>query len=998
MRVQRAEALLVLHGAPAEGAFHVWGESSRVRRTKKPALARGASAKTLIDALSSLDLRFDPRALERRTAKVWLPTVEEKATPSSRLIGDAVGGERRLAPWDVDALALDLDYAIELASLLGGERMIAPGVVLGRDFLFWQVVLRFAARLAADGRFLPSAGQAFGGWRALLDGEDYERLHALAKAMPGAARAIGEDPTQIAPLALVRDTVDRAVDLIATAASMRAPPPARSSGVHDRWVRALRGHGELELEESEGARLRDDCRQWLHPVERSAQLPYRLCVRIAEPNEDTDPWTIELLLQSKEDPSLLLSPGPILAGTDPLARETLLAFSSQAFRLVPELADRFDDMARGIPLTGAEALAFLRERAPVLESAGFRVMLPSWWTRRESTSLRTRAKIAPAKESGAGLTLDAVIKFDWEIALGDQRLTEPELKRLAQLKSPLVKMRGRWVFFDPKQLDAALRLAAEGRKKSSLGDLVRLALGAEAAPGELPFEGVDGEGSARDLIAALTGGASFSEIETPVHFSGTLRPYQQRGFSWLEFLGARGLGACLADDMGLGKTVQTLAAILFDRERDRRRVPYLLVCPTSVIGNWQRETARFTPSLRLLVHHGPDRAKTKKALSKARARKDLIITSYSLLSRDADLLTATEWSGAVLDEAQNVKNPDAAQSKAARALSAERRIALTGTPVENDVGELWSLMEFLNPGFLGGRTEFRKRFFVPIQASRDREAAEKLRRLTSPFILRRTKTDRTIIDDLPEKQEMDVYCHLTKEQASLYAAVVKEAQDDLQKADGMKRRGLILATLSKLKQICNHPAHFLRDGSDLAGRSGKLVRLEEMLAEVLEGGDRALLFTQFSEMGALLTEHLSRLFGREVAFLHGAVPKQARDEMVLRFQDDADGPPLFVLSLKAGGTGLNLTRASHVFFFDRWWNPAVENQAMDRAFRIGQQKNVQVHKLVCLGTLEEEICRMIDRKKAVAASVVATGEQWLTELSNEELAQIFALRSEAVME
>jgi SNF2 family DNA or RNA helicase len=307
-------------------------------------------------------------------------------------------------------------------------------------------------------------------------------------------------------------------------------------------------------------------------------------------------------------------------------------------------------------------------------------------------------------------------------------------------------------------------------------------------------------------------------------------------------------------------------------------------------------------------------------------------------------------------------------------------------------------MEFLNPGFLGGRTEFRRRFFIPIQAYRDQEAAEKLRRLTAPFILRRTKTDRTIIDDLPEKQEMDVFCHLTKEQASLYAAVVEDAQDKLRKADGMSRRGTILATLSRLKQVCNHPAQFLRDESPLPGRSGKLARLEEMLSEVIESRDRALIFTQFAEMGALLSEHLVQLFGREVAFLHGGVSKKARDEMVLRFQEDADGPPLFVLSLKAGGTGLNLTRANHVFFFDRWWNPAVENQAMDRAFRIGQQKNVQVHKFVCLGTLEEEITRMIERKKSVAASVVSTGEQWLTELSNDELDQLFALKSEAVMD
>ncbi len=969
MRLQRGQALLVLHGAPRDGAFHLWGESSRARRARKTTLPRAASARALVDALSSLDLSFDPAELEHWIAQVWLPTVERNgrrsAVPSSRMVGPIPAGERALVAWEVDALALELDYAIELASLLGGERMVAPGVVLGRDFLFWQVVLRFAARLVAEGRFLPSAGKSFGGWRALLDGADAEALHALARAMPGAARALGEDAPGTSPLSLMREVVDRAVDLIVTAGAMRSPTPSPSRGLHDRWLRALRGRDRLATEGGEATRLENDCRDWLQPVERSAQLPYRLCLRISEPAGDADPWTIDFLLQSKEDPSLLLEAGPILQDdAAPLARETLLSFSSQAFRLVPELADWFDDLAGGIPLTGHQALAFLSERAPALEAAGFRVMLPSWWTRREASSLRARARIPLTKESGGGgLTLDAVVRFDWEIALGDQTLTESELARLAQLKSPLVQMRGRWVFFDPKHLEAALRLAAEGPRRASVVELVRLALGADAPPGQLPFEGVEGHGEAGDLIDALTGRAAFAEIEPPESFAGHLRPYQRRGFSWLEFLGARGLGACLADDMGLGKTVQALAAVLLDRERDRRRVPYLLICPTSVIGNWQREAERFAPSLGLVIHHGPGRAKSKKALSKTRARKDLVITSYSLLSRDSELLTSVSWSGVILDEAQNVKNPDAGQSRAARGLSASRRIALTGTPVENDVGELWSLMEFLNPGFLGGRTEFRKRFFVPIQASRDREAVERLRRLTSPFILRRLKTDRAIIDDLPEKQEMDVFCHLTREQASLYAAVVKDAEATLRDADGMKRRGVILATLSKLKQVCNHPAQFLRDDSPLPGRSGKLARLEEMLAEATAGGDRALVFTQFAEMGTLLTEHLQRVIGREVAFLHGAVPKKSRDEMVLRFQEDPDGPPLFVLSLKAGGTGLNLTRANHVFFFDRWWNPAVENQAMDRAFRIGQLKNVQVHKLVCLGTLEEEICRMIREKE-----------------------------------
>jgi SNF2 family DNA or RNA helicase len=469
-----------------------------------------------------------------------------------------------------------------------------------------------------------------------------------------------------------------------------------------------------------------------------------------------------------------------------------------------------------------------------------------------------------------------------------------------------------------------------------------------------------------------------------------------RGYSWLAFLRRWGLGACLADDMGLGKTVQTLALVQRDWEGDGGR-PVLLVCPTSVVGNWKKEAERFTPELPVLVHHGLQRVKGS-AFAKKAAQHALVLSSYALLHRDRDLLGQVSWAGVVLDEAQNIKNPETKQAQAARALRADYRIALTGTPVENHVGDLWSIMEFLNPGFLGGQAEFRRRFFVPIHARGDPEAAGGLRRLTGPFVLRRLKTDKSIIADLPDKLEMKVFCTLTREQASLYAAVVEEAGKALAGAEGIQRKGLILGTLSKLKQVCNHPAHFLGDNSPLPGRSGKLARLTEMLEEVLEAGDRALLFTQFTEMGALLQKHLQETFGREVLFLHGGVPARQRDRLVERFQADPHGPRLFLLSLKAGGTGLNLTAANRVFHFDRWWNPAVENQATDRAFRIGQARNVQVHKFLCVGTLEEKIDEMIERKQQLAGAVVAAGEAWLTELSNEQLKDLFTLRREAVGE
>ncbi|HLB11742.1 MAG TPA: DEAD/DEAH box helicase, partial [Dehalococcoidia bacterium] len=387
-----------------------------------------------------------------------------------------------------------------------------------------------------------------------------------------------------------------------------------------------------------------------------------------------------------------------------------------------------------------------------------------------------------------------------------------------------------------------------------------------------------------------------------------------------------------------------------------------------------------------------------KALEREARKHDLVVSTYALAHRDQVHLSAVPWHRVVLDEAQNIKNPSARQTQAVRSLKAGQRVALTGTPVENRLSELWSIMEFLNPGYLGSGEQFRRNFAIPIEKYRDAERSSQLRRLVQPFLLRRLKTDPAIIQDLPEKMEMKVFCHLTQEQASLYEAVVKDMMQRIEESEGMGRRGLVLATLLKLKQVCNHPAQFLQDGSALSGRSGKLLRLAEMLEEVVAGGDRSLVFTQFAEMGQMLKGHLQEQLGKEVLFLHGGTSRRARDEMVQRFQAGPDGPAIFVLSLKAGGLGLNLTAASHVFHFDRWWNPAVENQATDRAFRIGQKRNVQVYKYVCAGTLEERIDQMIEQKKELAESVVGAGEDWLTGMSTDQLRQVFALSREAVME
>lgn len=533
---------------------------------------------------------------------------------------------------------------------------------------------------------------------------------------------------------------------------------------------------------------------------------------------------------------------------------------------------------------------------------------------------------------------------------------------------------------------------------------------------DLPLEAVVADGWLGGALEQLRGLEPIEDIQEPEGFIGTLRPYQRRGVGWLSFLRRLGLGACLADDMGLGKTIQAIALFLHSRQmaREQReslngRVeeqerPALLICPTSVVANWRHEIERFAPSLRILLHHGSGRL-TGEEFRSALSVHDMVITSFGIARRDIDMLEAQEWSDLILDEAQNIKNPSAKQTQAIRRLTGHNgaatelggshpfRVALTGTPVENRLLELWSIMEFLNPGYLGKREYFRQQFVLPVERYNDEFAAADLRRMVQPFLLRRLKTDPTIISDLPEKNEMVVYCSLTKEQETLYSRVIEETMARVELSQGVQRRGLVLGLLLKLKQVTNHPAHYLGEKGPLVERSGKLSRLTEMLEEALAVGDRALVFTQFVEMGHLLRQHLMENLGRDALFLHGGTPAARREQMVRSFQEDSNGAPIFVLSLRAGGVGVNLTRANHVFHFDRWWNPAVENQATDRAFRIGQLRSVQVYKFVVSGTLEEQIHKMIESKQELAESIVNSGEDWLADMDTEGLRQLIALRN-----
>ncbi|MEU8085554.1 DEAD/DEAH box helicase [Micromonospora sp. NPDC049101] len=970
-------------------------------------------------------------------------------------------GRLTLAGWRVPVLVYAPDDALPLLRALD-DLPAVPGATLRHlaelaDFAADLVtrgrvlpgVAASAGRAVADAA--PAGGMAAGAssggsaqvsaravWRPLLTGTDAGWARSLALALPPATRAAAVPPTptsaelggvELTAAALVADALDALTDAAARAAlaTTTLARGLRPGGPAPAWLAALAGpRRDFTVDPLALATLRDELDVWQRDA---AGGPVRASFRLVEPAPDeiTEPilvtrpapadivpvesvgggrWRLEFGLQSADEPGLHVDAGQVwrapqtlggLAGRTSSPQETLLAELGRASRLWPDLDAALRTAApEAMDLDVEGAHRFLSEGAPVLHAAGFGVLLPSWWQRRSArlgARLRARSRTAPGTVGGteAGVGLDALVDYRWEIALGDQPLSAEELAALAEMKTPLVRLRGRWVELDPGRLAAGLRLLRSAGELS-VADLLRLGLADGEATGALPVLEVTADGALGDLLAGAVE-RRLTPLDAPPGFQGTLRPYQQRGLAWLAFLRSLGLGGVLADDMGLGKTVQLLALLAGDPPDAG---PTLLVCPMSLVGNWQREAARFTPTLRVHVHHGAERARGAEFTAAAHGA-DLVLTTYSVAARDAVDLAGIDWHRVVVDEAQAIKNASTRQAEAVRALPARQRVAVTGTPVENRLADLWSIMQFANPGLLGPAATFRKRFAEPIERNGDVEAAERLRRITGPFVLRRLKTDSSIISDLPEKLEMEVVCNLTAEQAALYRVVVDDMLARIETSDGIERRGLVLATMTRLKQVCNHPAQLLRDGSALEGRSGKLARLTEILEEVLAAGERALLFTQYAEFGAMLRGHLSARFGREVLFLHGGLGKAERDAMVQRFQS-ADGPPLFVLSLKAGGTGLTLTAANHVVHVDRWWNPAVEDQATDRAFRIGQRRRVQVRKFVCAGTVEEKVAALIADKRNLAERVVGTGEQWITELSTGQLRDLFALEAGAVVE
>ncbi|MHB1472823.1 MAG: SNF2-related protein [Dermatophilaceae bacterium] len=1028
--------MIVLHAwwsiqRDPRGELVLWAEDSEapaqppVRRGRRPAKQThpfAVSAQTLA-AMTARDgtpgtavlaLPTQGRGPAASAEVRW--TREESQTPQSLVEGR----------WEVPTLALDPQAA--LGYLLAADDVAADDAeidlerpIAGGDLRALQALAGFAVDLVGRGRVLPSIraagpGRAVAMWCPVVAGADAVWLRAAAAGLPGSFTAgypagVDRGATALQAMAAATDAlVDAAVrSRLGLAPRRRAAASFRSALVGSDPFFASTPVAFAALDEALGA--------WQREVTEGGGV--RACFRLVEPEGSGEAateevqdvqWRLEFALQATEEPSLVVDAAQVWRAKGALRalarhvadpQETLLGELGRAVRLYPSIEDALHTAKpSSLSLDVAGAHLFLSEAAPILLAAGFGVLLPGWWT---NPSMRLGAKLSvatPAQpgsaETKAVIGRDGLVDFRWELAVGEHALTEQEVADLVEAQRPLVRVRGQWMYVDADRLARARAFLAKrshGTGRMSVGEVLATLGALDDGPGGLPVVGVEAQGWLADLLSGQVD-HRVAPMTAPEGFKGELRPYQERGLAWLSFLESVGLGGVLADDMGLGKTVQLLALMCGELPADVG--PTLLVCPMSLVGNWQREAARFVPGLRVHVHHGAERPKGK-AFHAVVASSDLVVTTYGLVTRDIDALREMSWRRVVLDEAQAVKNAATRAAVAVRSLPASHRFAVTGTPVENRLGDLWSLMEFANPGLLGQPSSFKARFATPIERHGDAEAATRLRSLTQPFVLRRLKTDTSIITDLPAKIEMEVVCSLTREQASLYQAVVADMMDRIESTDGMERRGLVLATMTKLKQVCNHPAQFLKDGSRLAGRSGKLARVEETLDEVLASGEKALLFTQYAEFGDLLRTHLGARFGREVAYLHGGLSKGQRDALVARFQDPAGGgPSLFVLSLKAGGTGLTLTAANHVIHVDRWWNPAVEDQATDRAFRIGQTRSVQVRKLVCGGTLEEKIALMIKNKRGLAASVVGTGEGWLTELSTSALRELFTLEAGSV--
>ena len=975
-----------------------------------------------------------------------MPSADGMPLPSiemAQLSGGYLPDEFDWSEWEINGIAIGhpLSFLRELQFLSG---FAGAEFRMGQDLKFW---IQFAQQLRAMVRqhqFLPvmkcsqpKKGRSqpiyVAGW-APADSLYERSLRDFAAAMPGMCtlvgkagqtRTNGKSPVSVLDRTdLLRQFSEQQIDLLVSGTPFTKSFLKPFKGSWFAGALAQTQDSRIAAEIDPPSPGETDVAHWhawqkkiLGQARRSG---FSLGFRLSQDEGNDNRWRIGFVVSCNEDPSLSVDlsewwPMPERRKEDWQKRfgrqfeRNLLVSLGQAGRICPLLWQGMETAEpTGVDIDLDTAYEFLKDDALVLESAGYRIILPSWWTPkgRRRARLRVRASGTGGQSQQSSpasglLNLDSLVQYDYELSIDGESVTEDEWKALLEAKSPLVKFRGEWMEIDHRQMSETLELWRNRQEGDGVEFSQMIKDMAEADPDtkEFVFDDVLSE-----VLKGLQNLESLEPMDNPAGMRGDLRAYQKAGLAWLARQERLGLNPCLADDMGLGKTVQLIALLLHERQHegttsDSGIQPTLLVAPTSVLSNWKKEVGKFAPSLKCHIHHGTDRVRDQAEFAKLVSGCDLVVTSFNLARSDKQTLGTARWRRIVVDEAQNIKNPKSAQAKAIFALPANHRIAMTGTPVENRLMDMWSLFRFLNPGYLGTEAQFRRAYELPIQRENDQIRIRQLQQLVQPFILRRLKSDKSIIDDLPDKAEQKVYCNLTKEQASLYQAVVEDVEDRIAESEGMARRGLILSTLTRLKQVCNHPAQFLQDESAFdETRSHKLARMNEMIEEALQESASLLVFTQFTEIGERLETQFRERHSCPVHYLHGGTTRRRREKMIESFQDPESPSGIFVLSLRAGGVGITLTQANHVFHFDRWWNPAVEDQATDRAYRIGQQKTVFAHKMVTLGTLEERIDEMIESKKALAESIVGTDENWLTEMDNDSFRKLIALNRQTIME
>ena len=975
---------------------------------------------TAVSRLDNLVLSLPSQSLGK--PKRLLPLLEEQADLNQENL------DFRLKNWLVPGILLPLS---QVSKFLG---QVSLGIMedksqWGEDLKFWSYIYHWSIDLIERQKFLPivisSCAQSC--WCPLLDSiNDQTILSQLIHSMPRAC--FSYTGLVISNEELILSFLRSILDQVLRTCLKSVSYPPKKSWLQP-WFKSLNQKDlEIKLEPKDLRRLENAFHRWTLPVHQYLLTPdnlefacdkFHVCFSLIPPNishnsedEEQGNWLLKYGLQALDDHNLLIDAETIWSHHAPslsikqrfikYPQELLLKGLGIAAKVFePVKSSLQESLPTHCLLNPIQVYELIRETSWQLLDNGLGIILPPGLSPdvdEKRLGIKVQAEI---EQSLSGcFNLRSLLKYDLQLSVGEQTLSQNDFQKLLSQRSPLVEVNGQWIILQPADVRAAQSILNQKYERTTLSveDALRVSLGEPAQIAKLPIIGFSASGDLKNLLNHLMGNQPLEPIHAPQNFQGQLRPYQANGVGWLSFLEQWGLGACLADDMGLGKTPQLLGFLLHLHSKRTLQKPVLLICPTSILTNWEREVKKFAPSLTTLIHHGDKRISGSDFVNSV-SNYNIVITSYSLVQRDLNFLNSILWQGIVLDEAQNIKNPQSKQSLAIGNLNGDFRIALTGTPIENRLSELWSIFEFLNPGFLGNQAFFVRRFAIPIEKNGDKEALKILRSLVRPFILRRLKTDKSIIQDLPEKLEMNIFCSLSSMQADLYQNLVDSSLSKIEESQGIKRHGLILTLLLKLKQLCNHPALLLKEHTIKSPElSGKLLRLEEMLEELIVDGDRALIFTQFSEWGKLLVPYLEQRLNRQVFFLHGATPRQERTEMIDRFQEDPNGPPIFILSLKAGGTGLNLTRANHVFHVDRWWNPAVENQATDRAFRIGQRHNVQVYKFISTGTLEERINDILESKIALAEQTVDAGETWLSDLDTGSLRNLLLLDRGLVIE